>query len=490
MTDASVFDVLVIGGGPAGATAAALLASWGRSVVVAHCEGDSPSLAESLPASTKKLLRHVGLLDVIEASRFHPNGGNISRWAGREAVAEPAESGYHVPRARFDRLLRDHARACGATLVEGRVRKVELANPATIECVGPPVRRCYRSRFVLDCSGRAGVIASRGLRRAHIGYRTLALTAEWDCAGWPAGERAHTLVDSYADGWAWSVPLSPARRQCTVMIDAERTAIRKASLAEVYSQELRKALSISSRLTGARQEGQPWACDASLYDCVRSFDGHALLVGDAASFVEPLSSGGVKKALSSAWRAAVVVNTCLNEPGMLTAAAEFHDRRERHVFDEYQRRSTAFFQEAAQVYDDRFWSARASGDAGRPDASAGDLTDAEVSADAGVRSAFERLRNASTFRLARGPSLRFEKIAVIEGRLIVMREGVVVPGVESPVRFVAGVNLPDAIRIAASSRDVASFIEAYHRQVGRIDPRNLLTGLSLLVARGLLEALS
>ncbi len=137
MTDASAVDVLVIGGGPAGATAAALLASWGRSVVMVHCESDSPSLAESLPASTKKLLRHLGLLEVIEAARFHPNKGNISRWAGREAVAESAESGYHVPRARFDRLLRDHARARGATLVEGRVRKVELASPATIECVGP-----------------------------------------------------------------------------------------------------------------------------------------------------------------------------------------------------------------------------------------------------------------------------------------------------------------------------------------------------------------
>ena len=142
------------------------------------------------------------------------------------------------------------------------------------------------------------------------------------------------------------------------------------------------------------------------------------------------------------------------------------------------------------MYDDRFWSARASGDPIRPSASAGDLTDAGVAADPGVRSAFERLRDASTFRLARAPSLRFEKTAVIEGRLIVMREGVVLPGVESPVRFIAGVNLPDAIRIAAGSRDVASFIEAYHRQVGRIDPRNLLTGLSLLVARGLLKALS
>ena len=489
-SNASDVDVVVIGGGPAGATAAALLAAWGRSVVVVHGASDSPSLAESLPASTRKLLRFLGLQDLVDAAGFHPNNGNISRWAGKEAVAATTTSGYHVPRAFFDRLLRDHARAQGATVVEGHVRRVELGNPATVECVGSSGVRACRGGFVLDCSGRSGVIARRGLRRPHAGYRTLAVAAEWECEGWPADERTHTFVDSYGNGWAWSVPVSETRRQCTVMIDADRTTVRKARLASLYSEELRKAVSIGARLAGARQISQPWACDASLYDCVRAFEGRAFLVGDAASFVEPLSSGGVKKALSSAWRAAVAVNTCLEKPRMLAAASEFYDRRERQVYDEYQRHSAAFFREAALVYDDRFWTARASGDPNRPRAASGELADADLARDPGVRSAFEQLRGARTLRLARGPSLSFDKAAVIEGRELVMRKAVVVPGVGSPVRFVAGVNLPEAIRIAAGSRDVSSFIEAYHRQVGQIDPRHLLAGLSLLVARGLLVATS
>src|SRR5437667_5388911 len=129
-------DVVVIGGGPAGATAAALLASWGRSVVVVHRETATPSLAESLPASTRKLLRFLGLLELVDASGFHPNHGNISRWAGKEAVAATDVAGYHVSRAKFDRLLRDHARNQGAIVIEGRARRVELANPVTVECVG------------------------------------------------------------------------------------------------------------------------------------------------------------------------------------------------------------------------------------------------------------------------------------------------------------------------------------------------------------------
>jgi hypothetical protein len=74
---------------------------------------------------------------------------------------------------------------------------------------------------------------------------------------------------------------------------------------------------------------------------------------------------------------------------------------------------------------------------------------------------------------------------VIEGTEVVLRDGVKLPGASLPVRFVAGVNLPELIRIAAGCRDVASLIEAYHGRVAPVDPRNLLVGLSLLVARGL-----
>src|SRR5438552_22308 len=77
----SMVDVFVIGGGPAGAAAARLLASWGWSVRVAHRPaGSRPSLAESLPPSTRKLLQFVGLLEAVEAVGFHPNFGNIARW--------------------------------------------------------------------------------------------------------------------------------------------------------------------------------------------------------------------------------------------------------------------------------------------------------------------------------------------------------------------------------------------------------------------------
>jgi flavin-dependent dehydrogenase len=474
-------DVVIIGGGPAGATAAALLSSWGRSVVVVHHESTVPSLAESLPWSTRKLLRHVGLLEAVEAARFHPNYGNISRWAGQQATAVTEGPGFHVARYDFDRLLRERARSNGASIIEGMVTNVEVASSARVELSVAGRVTQYQAAVVLDCSGRAGVIARRGLRRVDAGYRTLAIAAEWECPEWPSTERTHTFIDSYLNGWAWSVPLSATRRQCTVMVDAGLTTVSKAGLGTLYRAELRKAVSIHDRLAAARQVGAPWGCDASLYRCERAADSRALLVGDAASFIEPLSSAGVKKALASAWRAAVVANTVLSKPEMLDVATAFHDRRERWLYEECVRASTPFFARAAEVYHHPFWSIRASYQA-KPSPSEAP-TDAEIVRDRDVQRIAGELRDARTLDLRRSPTVADGRVPVVEGNEIVLRDGITLAGFDEPVRFACGVDLVELSRIASTAGDMSSVIQEYFARVASIDPRSLLLALAFLVSR-------
>jgi flavin-dependent dehydrogenase len=478
-------DALVIGGGPAGATAAGLLASWGRSVVLVHHDPGQPSLAESLPASTRKLLRFLGLQESVDHAGFHPNHGNLSCWAGKTTAATSADAGYHVSRRRFDHCLREHARTSGASVVDGHVQRVKFGKPPHITVVDTSGGAAdYTAGMVLDCSGRSGVIARKGLRRLDAGYRTLAVAAEWESECWREDERAHTIVDSYEDGWAWSVPLSPSRRQCTVMIDHERTPISRTTLSEVYRAELQKASGIAARVTAARQVGDPWACDATLYRSVRTAEDRALLVGDAASFIEPLSSAGVKKAITSAWRAAVVANTCLENSTMWSVAADFYDRREQLVYRECLERSASFFREAASFHRDPFWETRA---ACRLDGAlppGGELTDRQFAGDPAVREAFEGLRAGASGGFAASSGLRFEMAPVIEGRKIELREAIVIPGVESPARFAAGVNLPALIRIATDCADPGAILQAYQNRIGEADPHDVLLALSLLIARG------
>jgi flavin-dependent dehydrogenase len=474
-------DAIVIGGGPAGSTAAALLASWGRSVVLVHHDSGQQSLAESLPWSTRKLLRHVGLLEAVEAAQFHPNHGNISRWAGQQVIAATDGAGFHVSRRVLDCALREHARLKGASIVDGTVTRVDVDDHAVVASVGAGRSTRYRAEFVLDCSGRAGVIARR-LRRAEAGYRTLAIAAEWECPEWPAAERNHTFVDSYENGWAWSVPLSATRRQCTVMVDAGLTVVSKAGLELLYRAELRQAVSIADRLAAARQVSAAWGCDASVYTCERAFDNRALLVGDAASFIEPLSSAGVKKAVASAWRAAIVVNTALASTDMLAVAVNFHDRRERWLYDECVRRSQAFFARASGVYGSSFWAARAGY---RPvDQEDAPPADSEVLKDWNTQRIAGQLRDDETVSLRVSPAVVIERAPFVERNEIRLREGLVLDGCGEPLRVVCGVDVLELFRIVLIPRDVSSVIQQYFARLGPIDPRNLLVALAFLVSRG------
>jgi flavin-dependent dehydrogenase len=480
-------DAIIVGGGPAGCTAAALLSSWGRSVVLIHRDTAQPSLAESLPWSTRKLLRHLGQLDAVDAAGFHPNSGNISRWAGQHAIAATEGPGFHVSRADFDRVLRGHARSKGAEIVEGSVGRVDISRLARVECDSAGGVTTYECDFVLDCSGRAGVIARRGLRRADAGYRTLAIASEWECPEWPAEERTHTFVDSYDNGWAWSVPLSPTRRQCTVMVDAGLTTVSKAGLGALYRSELHKAVSIEHRLKGSRQISVPWGCDASLYTCDRATDSRALLVGDAASFIEPLSSAGVRKALASAWRAAIAVNTVLSKPEMLDVALAFHDRRERWLYEQCVRASAVFFARAAEEYDHPFWSTRASYVPDGFERPSEAPSDDEIAHDRDVQRIASKLREAVALRWTTSPQLVVSGAPVVEGNQIVVREGVALDGFDEPLRFACGVDLLELARIASRSADMSAVIQEYFARVGPVDPRSLLQALAFLIRHGAVQ---
>src|SRR5207245_179283 len=114
----------------------------------------------------------LGQLDAVDAAAFHPNDGNVAHWAGHHRATRTDAPGLHVSRRAFDRVLRDWARASGAAVADASVRRIELSDRPRIEYVTRDGRAHTRdARWVLDCSGRAGVVARRGLRQPARGYR-------------------------------------------------------------------------------------------------------------------------------------------------------------------------------------------------------------------------------------------------------------------------------------------------------------------------------
>lgn len=479
-------DVTVIGGGPAGATAGRLLASWGHSVAILARPPGRHSLAESLPPSIRKILAHVGALRIVEGACFIPARGNTAWWDDLRGRSESfaGEAGYQVLRRDFDRLLLREAVMSGARLAaNASVRRVdlELADAVLIEYAKSPGKLArLRARFVLDCSGRAGVIARR-FRVKDSRLTTVALSGVWRCeAGFPGVDETHTLVEAYRDGWAWSVPLSRELRHVAAMVDPHPARGTLGGSAARYRAELAKTSHVSRLVEGAILTETPWACDASVYGA-RAFGGpRFLLVGDAASFLDPMSSFGVKKALASAWMAAVVANTCLRHPERTQAALELFSRSEHEMAATYARGLAPYVRGAASRHQTPFWTRRAQAQAS---AAAG-----EDSRDPAIQAAFDDLRRHSSLRLRIGEGVRFDRVGEVRGREVVLAEAVASPSLPSGVRHVRGVELPSLVRIAPEHDEVPRLFEAYNRASSPVGLPAFLAALSFLLARGVLKS--
>lgn len=472
--ESSPFDVLVCGGGPAGSAVARQLSSWGRRVCLVTRPADTAggTLAESLPPSADKLFRVLGLETDIEAAGFLRSTGNTVWWGERDARVEgfgEGRLGWQVSAPALEQVLQEAAQRAGVHLVRERVDSLAAA------------RARWPSRWVLDCTGRTGLVARvRGWRRFEPSLRTVALVGVWDGAPWRVPDSSHTLIESYADGWAWSVPVGGGRRQIAVMVDPRRSDLARGTDARaVYGAQVQKTRQFAALVSEARLEAGPWGWDASMYSSDRYVEDGCLLVGDAGSFVDPLSSAGVKKALASAWLAAIVVNTCLSDPGLRDPALAFFESREREVYRHYRAFTVRYLAEGS-LPGRAFWADRA--EAGEPAVDPpSDAMDAATGRAAAA--AFEALRTAPELVASRG-EVTVEARPAIADRVLRLEPRIVTPERPEGLRFLDGVDLVTLIELAPMHRDVGRLFEDYNRRCATVPLPDFLRALSFAVARG------
>ena len=163
------------------------------------------------------------------------------------------------------------------------------------------------------------MLARRLGREGRPGRATFALHGVWEAEHWDVPDITHTLVETTPGGWAWSIPVTERRRHVTVMIDPPAGTL-EATLDDAYRSELCRDGAFLPHWCGTRGSRQTdWrAFRFTLRRPEFAGPGWAL-VGDAASFIDPLSSFGIKKALAAAWLAAVVVHTSLTDSSLTGA---------------------------------------------------------------------------------------------------------------------------------------------------------------------------
>lgn len=494
-------DVIVIGGGTAGAAAARLLAHWGHLVVVLEREGTRAPLAESVPPSCIPLLDAIGVRAAVERAGFLRCSGNTAWWGGEPMRVEPfpgGRLGFQVVRSRLEQVLGECAADAGAIrTASATVLKVEREGDANVvEVSFADGVRTLRAPWVLDCSGRAGVVARRFRVAAPDDVRTVALI---DSCTRPGGWRwmpdeTHTLVESAEWGWAWSVPVTREQRFVTMMVDPGRTPLVGEDGVRSRYEELVASLPAMRRLLdGAERGGTPWAYEATPYHSINVAFPGLLLVGDAASAIDPLSSFGVKKALASAWLAAVVVHTAFAEPAHTALAMQLYRERESAYVQSATQGLSGLSRLARPGRAVPFWSARAEMDAspvgGAEGTTSGAMSDAAVEQlrnDPAVLVAFRHLREAPTVRFVpKGGAARVTR-PVVRGNVVAPEDHLVVPGVEGGVRYLRSVDVVALTDLAPRFDDVGALYAHYARTFGPIPLPDFLGALAVLAGKGIL----
>lgn len=319
-------DVLVLGGGPAGSTVAALLARAGWRVILLE-KDHFPRfhIGESLLPYNRSLFAALGVWPALQAAgfprktgaQFHlSNGTKSRRFVFRQGRFTRETETIQVERARFDELLLRHAGHLGADVREGWTAGTVAVHADCVEVqVTDPAGRGHRlvAAHVVDASGRANLTGNQaGLRVIHPRHRKLAVFGHFEGVFRDPGEAGgDTVIVRDADRWFWLIPISEARTSVGLVLDKEAFAAEGGEAGEVFWTAVRRSRVMSGRLQRAHLPGPLQVTSDFSYFNRRLAGPRLARVGDAAGFMDPIFSAGVYLAMWSGQRAAEAVAAAL-----------------------------------------------------------------------------------------------------------------------------------------------------------------------------------
>jgi len=350
--EAFVADCVVLGGGPAGAALSGLLARWGRRVVLLHATERGGGLAEeTLVPSASGVIERLGLGESIEEAGGIGLGRQGGIWESRELVwrdLRDEDRGRQLRRGSLDAALLERAGEAGALVVE--IARID--GPLTD---GEPVRGETKAGtpFLVETEVVA-CATGRMTPNSLVEHEVEAELPETLCISAnvpdPEGDRDGSVIEAVGEGWLWWLPCIGGGANLALFADSEE--VRERGREEVWRSALAGACGPASGILV-----QPDTGTIATAVLRRSLS-RALLVGDAAAALDPLSSQGIEKAITSAEDAAYAVNTLLEEPALTEALQERRHAWEREVFRAHARTTLETYAKVERFADDPFWSRR------------------------------------------------------------------------------------------------------------------------------------
>lgn len=342
MTENSAFDsdCVVIGGGPAGCTAAALLAMRGRRVHLLERDAHPRfHIGESLLPANLPIFARLGVLERVAAigvrklaADFPAGESDYGSFPFARALGAIADHAFQVRRSEFDQLLFARAIELGAQARE----RCEVLGVEPDPAGGQRVRlrdadgeRRLRTRYVVDASGRDTLLGRQHrLKQPNPRHRSAALFAHYRGVERRAGEAAGNItIYRLPRGWMWMIPLRDDVTSVGAVCDPDHFKTRRGELDAFLRETICAHPRARQRMAGAVQCSPAEATGNYSYQC-RAIGGPGwLLAGDAYAFVDPIFSSGVFLAMHGAEQAAALVDVVLDAPARERALQRAYRRR-------------------------------------------------------------------------------------------------------------------------------------------------------------------
>jgi len=319
----SSYDVLIIGGGPSGATAALLLARAGCQVLVIE-KNRFPRfhVGESFLPVNLELIRQFGLADRLAALPHVQKLGaefafgdatETTRIRFSECLDDACPETFNIERAPFDDMLLRAAEDNGAEVLEDvAVRRVErLADGDVVLDVGG---QSVSGKYLLDASGQATLLGKHlGTRRAFSHHRKVAYFAHFENVNRLKGDEAgHPLIVMCDEGWFWAIPIDPHRTSIGLVLDVDVARAIDEPAPQRLAWGIARCPLLRERTADAVfPDSNHVAADFS-YTCAPYAGPGYFLVGDAAVFYDPVFSSGASLCVMAAIQAAEGVAAVLD----------------------------------------------------------------------------------------------------------------------------------------------------------------------------------
>lgn len=324
------YDAIVIGCGPAGSTAAAVLASKSRRVVVLEREKfPRYHIGESLIPYSYFPLQRIGLIDKMKASAFpkkysvqfvSPDGRASIPFYFFKHLEHEAACTWQVLRSDFDQMLMNNAREKGAEVIEEITARELIEKDGFVVGVKAVTRggetREFRAPMTVDATGRDALAVSRNGWKVRDPYlNKIAVWTYFKGAVRDPGidEGATTVAYVPEKGWFWYIPLPDDVVSVGVVAEKDYLYKDTKDLGEIYQREVRNNAWIQDHIAPGTQCGPYRVTGEYSYRSKHCAANGMVLIGDAFAFLDPVFSSGVFLALRSGELAADVVDQALTD---------------------------------------------------------------------------------------------------------------------------------------------------------------------------------